>query len=349
MQAKRFGSVKSITLIGGGDLMLDFVAMARAVEWNVNVVLAPRFEGETLPICGRVTGDAFRSTGARVVVIDDINQLDDHDLHHVAGPDAVAICFGPAWIFAERVRAAFGHGMINFNGIPIPRYLGGAHYTWQILNGDRSGGCFLQEISGDLDRGHILRGERFSHSTDVRTPWDYFVANHDRGVDFMNRAVKDMSSDADFPRRAWDEINAERLYFPRLHTLENGWIDWSWSASEIERFCCAFDRPYAGAGTFYEGEEVRFSDVRLESDDALMHPFCAGLVVRKTADQLVVACRGGALKLGVVKSRAGSDVRSTIREGRRFNTPQPQLERARTWRPQLSAKGFVTGSEPPKT
>jgi methionyl-tRNA formyltransferase len=341
METVRFGAVKRVTLIGGGDLMLDCVALARAAGWDVSVILAPRFDDEPLPICGRRTGEAFRETGARVALVEDINAWDEVEAFGGSGPDAVSICFGPAWIFSDRVRAAFGHGMINFNGIPIPRYLGGAHYTWQILNGDRTGGCYFQEITGRLDKGPLLRGERFEHPASVRTPWDYFVANYDKSKEFMARVIADMARDAPFERRPWDEVQGERLYFPRLHTLENGWIDWSWSAEEIERFCCAFDRPYAGAGSFYDGQEVRLSDVRLLEGERGTHPFCAGLILRKTEDQLVIAARGGALQVHVVKSRSGDSLRGELREGRRLVTPAATLERALSWRPQLSAKGFV--------
>ena len=58
--------------------------------------------------------------------------------------------------------------MLNFNGIPVPKYLGGAHYTWQILNSDKSGGNVLQEITENIDKGPILKSDYYELSSSAK-------------------------------------------------------------------------------------------------------------------------------------------------------------------------------------
>ncbi len=231
--------------------------------------------------------------------------------------------------------------MINVNMIPIPRYLGGAHYTWQILNGDRSGGCFLQEISRTVDRGDILFKHKFRLSKTARVPEDYFKENFAQGRRCLAKFIALMVRGKAVKPEGFERLEARRLYFPRLMTGEQGYVDWSWAADEIARFCNAFDRPYSGAQTFFDGELVRLKDVRVERGTSGFHPFCSGLIVRATGKgEIIVAAREGALRIGSILNASGSSPKSKLREGRRFVTPAERLEHAKAFRPRLSAKGF---------
>lgn len=330
---------ESLVLIGGGDVMLHTARTARARGFRVIVVLAPRHAEEILPIGGRVTREAFADLGVALQVVDDINAWPELERQDWIGQGALALCFGPAWIFGRACLAAFGVGMINYNPIPVPRYLGGAHYTWQILNGDREGGCILQLITEQLDRGPILRAKYFIIPDAARTPADYFEAYNATGNELLEELLDELVNGCSFDAAPYADVNPRRLYLPRLFTLHNGLIDWQWSGVEIERFCCAFDTPYAGAGTFVDDIEVRLSGVWLEPSEDL-HPFLSGLVVRRISDQAWVAARGGLLRIDSVRTSSGEDGKGLLREGRRLATPPERLHQALTYRPKLSGKGI---------
>jgi methionyl-tRNA formyltransferase len=112
--------------------------------------------------------------------------------------------------------------MVNYNPIPVPRYLGGAHYTWQILNGERSGGSVLQLITPQLDRGPVLREKRFRVPAAARTPADYFRAYHRPGCALMDGALRDILAGRPFKARDFASLDPRRFYLPRLNTLKNG-------------------------------------------------------------------------------------------------------------------------------
>jgi methionyl-tRNA formyltransferase len=314
--------------------MLHTARRAKSAGLRVAAILAPRHAEERLPLGGEVTLPAFRALGIPVFVVPDLNDARDLLKGEWTGLDALAFCFGAAWIFKPEVLRAFGAGMVNYNPIPVPRYLGGAHYTWQILNGDRSGGCILQLITKRLDRGAILRARYFRIPAVARTPADYFLAYHRPGCELMDGALKDIMAGRRFKLKDYESLNARRLYLPRLNTLRNGYIDWRWSGAEIERFCCAFDRPYAGAGSFIDGVEIRLGDVRLEKETKF-HPFLSGLIVRRLGDRVWIAVDGGTLRVGSLRAE-GADVKALAREGRRFATPTDKLHEAAAYRPQLS-------------
>jgi methionyl-tRNA formyltransferase len=327
----------SVALIGGGDVMLHVARSVLARGLRVTVILAPRHAEERLPLGREVTLRAFEGLGVPILIVEDINTGPlGADW---TGPEALALCFGPAWIFAEHVLRAFGAGMINYNPIPVPRYLGGAHYTWQILNGDREGGAVLQLITPELDRGPVLRARHFRIPNDARTPADYFAAYHGHGCELLDSMLDDIIAGAPFAETPFSEVDARRLYLPRLHTLHNAFIDWSWSGREIERFCCAFDQPYMGAASFIDGVEVRLRDVWLESGGEF-HTFLAGLVVRRLGRRIWAATRDGLLRIGEARTVTGEHAGGLLREGLRLATPPQKLYEAATYRPKLSGKGI---------
>ena len=330
---RKFGQVKQLTFIGGGDLMIETALAAREVGFTVKVLMAPRHAEEILPLAGLVARDACRISGLDHLIVENINVEGAVFSQPWSGPRALAICFGPTWVFADKVIAAFGAGMINFNGIPIPHYLGGAHYTWQILNCNRRGGCFLQEINSRVDRGDVLRAERFDLKDEIVTPRDYFAANHAIGLRFLRRVLADFRADVPFTPESFRSISTDSIYFPRLMTTQNGWLDWTWTGQQIEAFCRAFDDPYLGAGTYYRNKEVRLKRAVFELGEPAgsFHPYVSGLIVRKRGSQIWIAVQGGLLRVDYASDTCGTNLIPTMREGDRFATPSETLYHSRTY------------------
>jgi methionyl-tRNA formyltransferase len=61
-------------------------------------------------------------------------------------------------------------------------------------------------------------------------------------------------SKKDFRIRNQEEKDS--TYFPRLNSLNQGFIDWEWDCGEALRFIRAFDDPYCGASTFLNERRV---------------------------------------------------------------------------------------------
>lgn len=339
-----FGCVGQIVLIGGGDTMIQAARHARALGLATFAILSPRHAAERLLFASETLAEACRREVDGSALVDDINAWGGFDAIGRGEVRSLALCFGPAWIFSPAVRARFAAGMVNYNPIPVPRYLGGAHYTWQILNGDRSGGCVLQLITDRLDRGPILDRCSFEIADTARTPAHYVEAYHQAGIGQVARFLQGIVKAEPFATTAFDTVDAARLYLPRLHTPSNAFIDWHWTGDEIERFCCAFDSPYIGAGTFADGTEVRLRDVWFEPGEAF-HPYLAGLVVRRAAGQFWVAVRGGRLRIGGYYVANGVERSALPKEGDRLLTPVDVLERARGFRARYGGHGLETAGK----
>lgn len=338
-KAVSFGQVQSIVFIGGGDLLLESAQMASEIGFEVAVIMAPRHVRELLPLAGDYADRVCERIGLSPIVVEDINTSIDWQAAVRSDHNTLALCFGPAWVFSPEVARFFESGMINFNGIPIPQYLGGAHYTWQILNGSRMGGCFLQEIGDVVDKGDILRAERFDLPENVKTPQDYFAANHQASLRFIRRALLDFHANVTFDRISFARLNSKRLYFPRLLTKYNAFVDWRWTGREIVTFCNAFDAPYIGAASFIKGKEVRFRGVSLEEHELIsFHPYVSGLAVRKLNGRIWIASTNGLIRVEGILDTEGLCIMNEIREGDRFATPAEALFSALTFRPRIGAQ-----------
>ena len=129
---------KGITLIGSGPLLIETAKYIRRQKIRTLVIYAPRHF---------INKDAneLKKIGCIFYETNDPHQ-DDLILSKFNEFSRLCICFGPAWIFKESILNIFKDRIFNFNGIPLPYYLGGAHFTWQILHNNKTGGAFLQQI-----------------------------------------------------------------------------------------------------------------------------------------------------------------------------------------------------------
>lgn len=319
--------------------MLSAMKSASAKGFLVAAILSHRHSEEIIDKNNSLF-DAIRDHGFPVLVVNEAREIQIKDLGEKFAT-SLALCFGPAWIFPAEVIKQFFYGMFNFNGIPLPKYLGGAHYTWQILNGDRSSGRYIQCINEEIDRGDILLGEEGALSKFAKTPEDYFNENNKLSIDFINKYLDLLSKNYKFSRKSFGDMEPERMYFPRLVTEKNGWIDWSWNGSQIELFCNAFSYPYSGAQTYFKDQKVSILEVEFNKEISVstLHPFCNGLIVRKCKNKIFVAVEGGLLEISKIKNGSHDMKFSNINEGDRFYTDHSTLFKALSYRPVVLKDG----------
>src|SRR5262249_31924544 len=151
----------------------------RDLGFRVGIYTSPRHAAEPLEGDGVSLGQALTSLGFDFAVREDINA--DAALPGLITPNTLGIGMGEAWSFSAALIDRFGGRLLAFMGIPLPRYRGGAHYTWMILRGDRQGACNLQVINtdmiqGECDTGEIVKTRPYRFPESARTPADYFRA-----------------------------------------------------------------------------------------------------------------------------------------------------------------------------
>ena len=66
-------SIKNITFIGGGDIMLQAIKIAKLKNINPTVILSPRHAYEKLPISKKILINEIKKLKIKITLIDDIN------------------------------------------------------------------------------------------------------------------------------------------------------------------------------------------------------------------------------------------------------------------------------------
>lgn len=132
-------------------------------------------------------------------------------------------------------------GCINVHASLLPRWRGASPIQYAILAGDRETGVTTMYLNERMDAGDII----LQRSEPIR-PDDTSATLHDRlariGAELLVETVQLDSP----PRRPQDESQAT---YARKLTKEDGRIDWTRPACEIERMVRAFD-PWPGVHTF---------------------------------------------------------------------------------------------------
>ena len=314
------------------------------------------------PLFGKIS-ELAKSQGVRTLIITSPDQLGElpQGLENVFSADAIgskktatfirtnlqegntlAISFGARWILNEEVRRHLFTGkVLNAHGTRLPSDRGGGGFTWRVMRGDRIGNLMLHEVDDGIDTGPVIVSQDYIIPRNVRTPGEH---QHDYmrrlEVFVCNFLEQVFSSEGTFQRKYQPNYNA--TYYPRVHTETHGWIDWSWDAQAIEKFILAFDDPFPGARTHWEGETAILKECQLHVGEIGHHPYQKGFVIRNNGKWLTVALeKEFSLICEIVKDLHGTDLLGRIKDGSRLHTEMALIETASTSRIQFDAKGRV--------
>jgi len=340
-----FGTIKRVVLIGGARLLADVATCLKDDgRFEVVVFSSKRHLEEPVAGCPDLLKDVLEAKSIATFCEDNINQSSTIDQY--IDDETLAIAMGAAWVFEEAFVKKFQKPLLDFMGIDLPRFRGGAHYTWQILLNNRKGCCNLQVLLGGEEtfhKGPLVKRSEYDFAQDCRLPKDYFDFAVPKEKAFLLEFLNEIEQGKDFSLQPLDE--SQSTYYAFLNTARNGWIDWSWSAQEIERFICAFDDPYPGASTSLNGQRVFLSGATLEKSDPDIHPFASGTVIHLGDGFIRALAKGGLLKIRGVQDNEGKDVSSLVCVGDRFFTSQDALDSARTFQAVYTAKGLKDNEE----
>ena len=334
----KFKKIENFVLIGFGEPLLYFYQQIILRKKNVLVVISYRHSKTNLPIFKKNFEKTLKQKKIIYVKIKDINNSKFFFKNVPGGKNTICICFGPAWIFNNEVINHFRGNIFNFNGIPLPKYLGGAHYTWQILNNDRSSGKFIQQITTDIDKGDVLEYSYKKLPVYARLPKDYFNINYNNSIKFLDCFLNKVLKEKDFNKMKFETINKKRFYFPRLITKKQAVINWSWSARHIKSFCNAFDDPYTGAHTFLLKKRVYLKKINLSNEKVNFHPFCSGLIIRKIKNSIWIATIDKLITTSDVFDDKGKNICKNLKEGFRFCSPVNNLNESLAFVPKITSR-----------
>ena len=219
---------------------------------------------------------------------------------------------------------------MNLHGARLPQNRGSGGFSWRIMRGERIGISLIHKIDPRVDTGDIVFFKDYIYPINCRTPLDYQKYSIDKYKKLLDTFFDKVRNSESFNISTQQEYFSS--YWPRLSTDTHGFIDWNWQLTDIEKFVCAFDEPYAGASTFIGDNHVRLKECYSWSDDGIFHPFQKGIIYRKNNDSVFVATEHGSLIVNRVLDEQAKDIKQQLRVGDRFYTPKKLIENAVQYR-----------------
>ena len=216
-------------------------------------------------------------------------------------PD-IAVVAAYGLILPQAMLDAPVHGCLNIHASLLPRWRGAGPIQAAILAGDTETGITIMRMDAGLDTGPMLLKEAVPIAA-TTTAAALHDALAEAGARLILVALDKLPTPVPQP--------AEGVtYAPKL-TRDDGRIDWSRSAAEIDRQVRALD-PWPGTFTMMEGTTLKVLAVRPEPGTGV-----PGTVLDRA---LLVACGDSALRLMRVQrpGRAPMDTAAFVR-----GTPVP--------------------------
>ncbi|MDE1151687.1 MAG: methionyl-tRNA formyltransferase [Micavibrio sp.] len=199
----------------------------------------------------------------------------------------VAVVAAYGLILPQEVLDAPKHGCINIHGSLLPRWRGAAPIQRAILAGDDKSGICIMQMEAGLDTGPLLlQGEvPITAATTAQTLHDALAQ---QGGALIVKTLAALAAGSPLP--AVKQTDDGAIYAEML-TKEDGRIDWSKSAVDIERQLRAL-HPWPGVWCMHGDQRLKVLEVAVDK---------AGGAQGKPGEildrHLVIACGSGALKL----------------------------------------------------
>ncbi|SPP31115.1 Bifunctional polymyxin resistance protein ArnA [Arsenophonus endosymbiont of Aleurodicus floccissimus] len=198
-------------------------------------------------------------------------------------------------MLSQELLALAAKGVFNLHGSLLPKYRGRVPINWVILHGETETGVTLHKMIAKPDAGDIVAQKKISiEATDTG------LVLHEK----IRQAVEQLLADTlplikigDYSATPQDESKA--TYFGR-RSAEDGLIDWSKSASEVNNLVRAVTEPYPGAFTYLAENKMIVWRARVLEKS---HDKLPGTII--STEPLQIVCGQGVLEVLTGQSGAG--------------------------------------------
>lgn len=209
---------------------------------------------------------------ARIKNDEAIAQFASHD-----ADVAVVVAYGR--ILPDSFLQTPKRGCINVHFSLLPLYRGAAPANWAIVNGETETGVTTMFIEPSLDTGPILLQSKTPIGATETAP-ELMERLSEIGASLLGETLSRLDDLTPRPQRDQDAT------FAPILKKEDGLIDWSRSAFEIERAVRGF-QPWPNAYTSLNSRGLTIWRAEAVSSDSAAG---AGEVIASRGDDLIVSC-----------------------------------------------------------
>ena len=324
----KFNKINHIVVFGGSQLTLEFLKLLKKKKINYHYFTNKRQLLDNLSNNLNLR-DNLKKNNIKFYETYDINK--NKLLKKVFTKNSLGIGFGQPWKFKQKLLKLMNPNLVDFMGIPMPKYRGGAHYTWMILKQNFDGGCFIQNINentlqGTLDSGYYYDQINYKYPKKLKYPKDYFKYSIKKEINFLNRFLKKVTKNTSFRLKKIDERKSS--FYPRLLNYKNGFINWSWTANEVVNFINGFGDPYFGGICYINEEKFYIKEAKLIYKNNF-HSFFSGTVIKKYNKSLYIQANKGVIEVNKIYNNNNTNIISKFRVGDKFYNIQNNLDNSK--------------------
>jgi len=194
---------------------------------------------------------------------------------------AVVVAYGrilPPWFLS-----ATREGCVNVHFSLLPKYRGAAPVNWAIVRGERETGITTMQMDEGLDTGPILL-QRAVNICERETATELMMRLSVLGAKVLSETLTKLDQ-----IRAREQVSADATLAPVLHR-EDGLIDWSQPATEIERRVRGL-QPWPNAYTTFDARRLVVWRASVASD--LERVASPGQIIEAQGETLIIGCGEG--------------------------------------------------------
>ena len=179
-------------------------------------------------------------------------------------------------------------GCINLHGGKLPEYRGCAPINWQIVNGERTGGCCVLYVDEGIDTGDII-SQAYYDILETDTSQDIVEKQLALFPPMLLQAMADLKNGV---LKATPQDKMAGCYYTRRYPRD-GLIQWhAMTAAHVYNLVRSLADPYPNAFTYHRGTKVRVRRV-----ERIVPPVkgVPGRMPLKRPDGVVICCQDEAL------------------------------------------------------
>lgn len=244
---------------GRGHELIPTAVKAAALKHNLRIYQPEKLRGE-------IAEEMLRNTEADVIVVAAFGQL-----------------------IPKSILEMKRYGCINVHGSLLPKYRGAAPIQWAVIDGETESGITIMQMDAGLDTGDMLLKAAIPLES-KETGGSLFDKLSALGASLCVEALEKLEAGSLVPEKQGESPTP----YARMLTKEMGELDWSRSASELERLIRGLN-PWPSAYTGLLGKTLKIWDADVCEEE--WAGSACGEIVRVSKEAFYVACGQGVLKI----------------------------------------------------
>ncbi|MGP1959028.1 MAG: bifunctional UDP-4-amino-4-deoxy-L-arabinose formyltransferase/UDP-glucuronic acid oxidase ArnA [Arsenophonus sp. NC-CH8-MAG3] len=190
-------------------------------------------------------------------------------------------------VLSQDLLALAPKGAFNLHGSLLPKYRGCVPINWALLHGEKETGVTLHKMIAKVDAGDIIGQKRICiDATDTALILHKKIC---QAAEQLLTDILPLIKIANYSETPQNESQA--TYFGRRRA-EDGLIDWSKSATEVNNLVRAVTKPYPGAFTYLSESKIIIWRANVLEKS---HSKLPGTII--SSEPLEIACGQGVLEI----------------------------------------------------